>query len=235
MKRYWTIVSLRRKFYLYFYIVAQKIPLIHFYEYILHENVCYVVNPKVASSSIRLAFLKINASQSEPASSINEQRYFASPRRLKKLAKNYFVFCILRDPEHRILSCWEQKVNRKDRTGFRLFNQYFLWYFPFIRYGQSVSKFVDVVGKIPDWLSEKHFMSQVRVLGCDQIDYSKVYTLNRIGDLSAEIGELIPGFTLDEVGNATSADRVEIDEVTRKVIRSRYKRDYELFNSLSGL
>ncbi len=234
MKRYWPFASLRYKFYLFFYIVAQKIPGIHFYEYILHENVCYVVNPKVASSSIRLAFLKINAFQSEDANSINEQRYFASPRRLKKLAKNYFIFCLLRDPEQRILSCWEQKINRKDRAGFRLFNQYFLMYFPFIRYGLTISKFVDVVGKIPDWLSEKHFMSQVEVLGCDRIDYSRIYTLNHIDDLSAEIGAFIPGFTLDEVRNATGADRVEIDEATRNVIRSRYKRDFELFNRLSG-
>jgi len=228
------ILSLRTKIAVFLFRIAQKVPGIHFYEYIVWERVCYIVNPKAASSSLRRAFMESALEPSVNNKSFREIRHFGSIKDVNRLPGIEFTFTVIRDPEKRIFSCWEQKVNRRDHAGFRFLNQYFFFYYPFIKFADPFSRFIAAVNRIPDRFSEKHFMSQCEVVGYGKIPYSKIYTLDKINEISNDLQRFIPGFSLGMLENVTGSNPSGLSEDTKEVIRVRYKRDFELYDTLSS-
>lgn len=229
------LLSLRKKSFTVFFRIAQKIPGIHFYEYVVWEGVCYVVNPKAASSSLRKAFEKCAIETSGNIDkSFRDITYFGSIKSIRRLSGIKFIFTIVRDPTSRIVSCWEQKVNRRDPAGFRFLNQYFFFYYPVIRFGQSFSRFMSAISRISDRFSEKHFMSQCKVVGYGEIPYSKLYTLENINKISDDLAPIVPYFSLDSIENVTGSSATNLCDDTKRLIRARYRQDFELYESLTG-
>ncbi len=215
--------------------IAQKIPGIHLYEYLVVENVCYVVNPKAASSSLRKAFARYaSAAFKNKDLSYSDITYFGSMEKIKKVSIDRYIFTVIREPERRIYSCWEQKVNRRDSSGYRFLNQYFLFYYPAIRFGQSFDNFISAVSWIPDFLSEKHFMSQSNAVGVDYIRYSKIYVLEDIDLLSNDMKSMLPSFSIGNPENVTGSSVIGVSLNSKEVIQQRYRPDFDLYNSIKN-
>lgn len=210
----------------------QKVPGIHLVEFVQFENFLVVINPKVASRSIINEKILISGGDSSSHGQISNHTEYMSRTQFVEFSNGKRVFAFVRDPIQRIVSCWRQKVSLPDNC-FRLGGQYFVTYYPFIRAGMSLEHFIRSISSIPDWMSEKHFMSQSRLLMVDYVKYDALFALDRFGDAVQHLCRLDERLSFNKISNVTDsrefAEKLPPDIIN--LITKRYRDDFLLFNN----
>ena len=177
--------------------VLQKGPGINLVEYIEAGSVCYVINPKAGSRTIvhSLTGWKTGHWGHDEAfywSHVSIAPYWW----FRRQTKGALYFTVLRDAEDRLRSCWNDKLVLPEHRGGRIGQQYFVFYYPLLRFGMSYEAFRAAIALIPDALAEKHFMSQEHLLRLNRIPYAEVFALEQLHDCEAWLRGHLDGFEM---------------------------------------
>ena len=140
--------------------------------YLIHEkNLIYIPIPKVACTSIKLGISNTEEVDYSKYMTIHSQTsQYCTYRPYKNLYK-YKCFTFVRNPFSRIVSCYNDKVikpiqHNKKYYFDSLYNKFIIRLignkslYPKI----SFEEFVEIVTKIPDFISDGHFRSQTSII-----------------------------------------------------------------------
>lgn len=214
----------------------QKVPGINLLEILFVDNILFIINPKVASSSVKFSILR--SVLKKDCVALDELWSFVSYKSVNEVAelskKAKYVFAITRDPFSRLYSCYRQKILLED--GPRVTKNYFFQYFPLIRRDCSFDEFIDAVCRIPDSLAEKHFMSQYRILDIEKrrISFDAIFKIDDLWPLEDELKRLLGStFTLG-VWNTTggaglNSVAAHYQPRTLELVSKRYHDDLNAF------
>jgi hypothetical protein len=216
--------------------LLQKIPGLTIHQFLSVNKILFIVNPKVGSSSVIFSMLKSYLDK-ENVSRLDFYKHvsFSGSKKLKsKSEESNFNFAITRDPFSRLYSCYKQKILIDDTP--RYTKNYFFQYYPLIKSEQNFRDFVKAVCKIPDYLSEKHFMSQSRILNYSKntFNINKFYKISNLSLLEEDLKhELSANFKLEKrnISNKKNIDLLEVyDEELISLVYKRYQADIDNFN-----
>ncbi len=220
----------------FFYRGIQKIPGLNIAQYLNLRNIVFIVNPKVASSSIIFSMVKDYLGKDNVSNKdFYDHVLYSSKKRLsKKCLQTSFNFAVTRDPFSRLYSCYKQKVLLDDEP--RITKNYFFQYYPFIKNEQSFEEFVKAVCLIPDIVAEKHFMSQSRILGYpnNRFNIMKMYKISELSGLEEDLKETFsPSFQLEK-RNITNTNKLSLTEIYNKdllnIVYKRFEADFINFD-----
>jgi len=227
------------------------------YRYIVHDErkFVYLWVQKVASSSVKAALLPLFDLDPTPFEMTRKDgtRHFVVHKvykasdyqigkeqlvaRLEHEYRDYFKFAFVRNPWDRLLSCYLDKVVRKNVPPYLLKNALsagveFYANMPF-------AEFVEAVYRIPDEKANPHFRSQhLTVCGPDgepMADF--VGRFERLREDFARVAEEIgsPELELPERNRKGTSKRGSshyrefYDERLRNMVHKRYEKDVETF------
>ena len=206
-------------------------------------DAAYVEIPKVACSSLKVAFARMLGVSLEAAGGNPHIVEFPSPdgdgANDDRLYPGLFTFTFVRNPWDRLVSCYRDKIGGEvdDFTGFSEAAgvAYCLARFDEFTAGMSFEAFVRAVASIPDEGADAHFRSQntfVRTkagkLGVDLIGrYERLQS--DFAYVSRQVG--LPSIVLPRLQAAkTAVNYVEYyDLETRKLVASRFRDDIDTF------
>ncbi|WP_112478422.1 sulfotransferase family 2 domain-containing protein [Vibrio variabilis] len=194
-------------------------------------DVVYLVNSKVACSSIKKRMLQIAGEDVENLSYrdihnlsvIKGYSVFGSVNNIRE------CFTFVRNPYARIVSLYLNKFEDFEtirRKGFE-YDNYLGGYFNF---DDSFEEFVEKVCKLEDVVSDRHFKSQYYLI---MVDAKSVKTKwSRIED-KAKVSEMLQEFGIGEIGNSNKTKdydyRSFYNRRTYQLVSERYKKDVEFF------
>lgn len=196
----------------------------------------YVSIPKVACTSIQSAIgvCRDGVSRREVV------RTLTLPRR----ARSYFKFAFVRNPFDRLVSCYTDKVlgankQRAERAHFD--SRYNRWLVRGLFGDQFAASmtfraFVELVGRIPDFLADSHFKSQYAHLAkaSGHVDYVGMFE-----SLDEDWRELQSLYDLGSlkrlnVGKHQPWSDYYRDPAVIEAVRRRYRRDIDMFGYEAG-
>jgi len=129
------------------------------------KKLIYVVNSKVACSSIKRALMESDLSEElvfENYSDIHTASWKLGYIK-NKIGKNeagYYIFTFVRNPFKRIVSLYVNKFEDREKIVETGFFQYQRYMGGIINQNISFGSFVKIISNIPDKFSERHFISQ---------------------------------------------------------------------------
>ena len=211
--------------------------------YILDDkHLVYISIPKVACTSIKLALMGNTFGKSVQVDrmSIHHLSRQYLHHRLSGQQKGYYRFAFVRNPFDRLISCYEDKVRRNRQHSGRyhfdtnynkiLIRQFFGGSF---HPEMTFTKFVELVAKIPDFLSDNHFRSQYSMLyrkDVKLVDYiGKFEDLQHDWNILSEKFGLLPLDIANPSARHTISDYYQSKQLVELVAR-RYWKDIELFD-----
>lgn len=199
----------------------------------------YVPIPKVATTSMK-AFLApcFDVVDTDKPHLSLEESFITLPE--YDSLSEYFSFTIARDPYDRIESAYRDKIVKHSakfgfvHPGFLRYNR--LSGIKLFTPTMSFPRFVAVIRRIPDFMSDEHFRSQTAMLPTRKhkplLDY--IGDFGKIDESVAHISERIgisgssfPYRNRTEA-QAVSIEQPEIPPDTQRSIRARYVRDFDM-------
>ncbi|WP_152965385.1 sulfotransferase family 2 domain-containing protein [Cobetia sp. UCD-24C] len=199
--------------------------------YMPSSDMAYVVNPKVACSSIKSALMASNGVH------VNTACYHdihAQARKMGYIYKNKIpygkeTFSVVRNPFDRILSLYINKfvvVRSSSHDNFEYKNYKGGVFYP----EMSFDEFLEVIVDIPDLMSEKHFKAQNKILYNDDIKVDHVFKIEEIKIFIDTVKRWYPNFSLP---HANKGKKIEKENYWNKknllLIGDRYSDDLEYF------
>ncbi len=144
---------------------------------------CYVVNPKVACSSIQVALTEAATGQTVTGFRHNHPLVGSFRRtRFRDVPSHYFCFTFVRHPFDRVVSFYKDKFLRPRQEG-REFD-YASYLGGVFRQDDSFEQVCAAIARIPDRLSDRHFVSQGFWL--DRVCGARLDHVGRLESLAAE-------------------------------------------------
>lgn len=212
--------------------VVQKIPGFHLVEYVDFEDFVVIINPKVGSRTVLLERIRLAGGDITRPEEYDKHTHFTTKSKFVDMSKKRPVYGFVRDPFARLHSCWKQKLYHED-SAFRLFGQYFIMYWPYLRHNMSFENFINNVIKIPDFLSEKHFMSQSRLLLINKASYKAIVPIEQMGIVFNEWRRLNSNIREPEHQNRTEAlDYSTLNYIDlKRLIDNKYADDLNLYRT----
>lgn len=210
--------------------------------YVLDERrLVYILIPKVASTSIKLATMDSVGGYSDNRDYMCIHRETAARQMygLPMRAREYFKFAFVRNPFDRLVSCFEDKVRNVDpHSGQYYFDtRYNRWLIRRLfrtefRPSMSFDEFIALVERIPDWLADSHFKSQYSILylrGRQIPDY-----IGKFENLAADWGRIATQHNLRPLEQRNVSARTGWmeyyrDSNTVETVYRRYRKDIEAF------
>lgn len=194
--------------------------------------ICFCI-PKCANTSIKRAFMQTMNRTGNPH----------GPKKFPTISKwtaaykypKFFKFAFVRNPYARLVSCYVDKVASEN------------FHYPFSRFGIHAStgfrEFVEIICKLPDFLSDQHFRSQnYELVITDDVkqpwvvpdfignvetietDWPKV--IKRVEKIS---GMRLPPLPQERRTGAGDEWQEFFDRHTRGLVQTRYAMDFEVF------
>lgn len=132
------------------------------------KHVLYLINAKVASSSIKASILKLeNSEYDKDYNQIHKEalqwtKYIKSKKQFLKNYKRYFKFAFVRNPYERLVSCYENKYHTDKKAVGKTLSEFQFDSYPFgfLKKDKGFSNFVFRICLIPDRFADEHFRSQ---------------------------------------------------------------------------
>jgi len=200
-------------------------------------KLAYIVNPKVASSSITALLasdVDVESLEGKPTRqkhALLQKRALHTYDEISRLREaGYFVFSFVRNPYARIVSFYKNKFepagNGYLRTKrFAIKHQF--------RKMRDFNDVVRVICNTPDYLSDAHFMSQTRILfgpdGVNHLDFiGKLEKIDEDFDIISRRANLGP---IGRRNPSSSANQEWMDYFTpdlAHMIHERFKSDFDL-------
>jgi hypothetical protein len=207
-----------------------------------NTGIAFIALSKCASSSIKNSILSAYGSgvfegisvHNVDVKKVNENlescRILCTKRLSRKLS-GYTVFTVCRSPYDRLLSCYIDHIKKKNPLFYRnsiLRNYYGL------HDNLSLSQFIDIVCKIPDSLSDRHFRSQSSSIldGSGEFIPSLVVKLEEINE-AWESCDMLRHYSRPNKINANNYDDYTSSYYTEDIknkVAARYKEDFNKLN-----
>ena len=182
------------------------------------RKLVYVGIPKIASTSMRRSFMK-----HQDVDKIHI--HAALKRQLPTVAQNYFKFSFVRNPFDRLYSCYKNIVYDPKKVLDYPFGHF--------RHIANFEQFVKKVTKVPDAISNPHFISQY----CFLYKNNKclVNSVGKFENLVQDFEPIRQKYQLNPLpyynkSQATTDEwKDHYTEELATLIYKRYKKDFELF------
>lgn len=134
----------------------------------LDKRVIYLINAKVASSSIKASVLQLEKKEYDKdynyvhAAALPWTKHVKDKKKFINYYKKYFKFTFVRNPYERLVSCYENKYHTDKKSVGKTLSEFHFDSYPFgfLKKDRGFSNFVIRVCMIPDWLADEHFRSQ---------------------------------------------------------------------------
>jgi len=204
--------------------------------YIKELSCIYMPVPKVGTKSVQKIFADYYVNEHDDArfdtQSINSKGLpfsFISKKKVSRFADKCFVFSFVRNPYHRILSCYLDKI--KKETSYK----------GFLRYGNKFWKsmtffeFLETIQKIPDSDADQHFQSQASILS-DQNNNLLPHFIGKLENFEDDFRILSHKLKTDSLKVAhqnrskMKNRRSFLNQTTKELIFKRYEIDFEQFD-----
>ena len=186
------------------------------------EEVVFVSVAKSACSSI-----KASITEDPPTGrTIHDHISHLSMRGIPSSKRSYFVFTFVRNPYERLASCFRSKFNKQDETEF-IYSNYL---FGYQKNDDTFDEFVGKVSRIPDFLSDRHFKSQNKIISTRGIEIDFV---GKVENLDSDYEDIRQRYGFNELtvrnqSQGKSASELFTDRM-RETAYERYKKDFEKF------
>lgn len=202
--------------------------------YFPDQNFGYIQIPKVASRSIREALHKslgLPACEDQLFDQF-EKKYSAhlSQNKIRRVARNSFIFAVVRHPLARLHSAYINKIVIPQQTGGRN-----IFHCHGIRFGMSFEEFIERVYRIPDRKIDRHLRSQSWFL-CTSHGALIPDFIAQLESFDKDWGKLrqkIPSLgSIPHKNKATSGKDYSsaYTPETENLARERYAMDFKLFD-----
>lgn len=193
-------------------------PWVHFPEY----NICIAFMPKVANTSMKMAFAELKGMTQFSKSQIGIHSHFKgmSPEQIAVFDCPKVMF--VRNPFDRLVSAWQSKlIDKKSHPSFDKYG---------MSHDMSFTEFAEIVCSIPDNMADHHFRSQTYEMYAH--GKSLNITLGRfesIGHGWADLQHLIPELPdLPRWGASQKDDyRLYYDDRLVGLVSKRYEKDLD--------
>ncbi|AET70502.1 Sulfotransferase family [Desulfosporosinus orientis DSM 765] len=194
------------------------------------KKLIYLVNSKVACSSIKKTFLKMEVEDNYNIHDFN----WCKKNKLNEEDKSYYKFTFVRNPFDRLASCYESKYHKdKDIFDILHFDTYLMG---ILKNVKSFDEFVRKVIKIPDAFADRHFQSQYNLIfdrkGNCLVDY-----IGKYESISEEYKKIQQKYELEELpyfNKSNKKDWINYYTIeTANLVYNRYKKDIEEFGYAS--
>ena len=178
------------------------------------RKIVYLIISKVACTSIRATF--------------TEHKIGDSKTRLSTQQQDYFKFSFVRNPFDRLYSCYKNKFVGK--SGTRLIDNYPFNYFGHIA---SFEQFVKKVVRLPDIISDQHFMSQYFHLYKNNV--CLVDSVGRFESLAKDFEPIRQKYQLGQLEHYNKSQskvdewKSHYTEELAALVYRQYKKDFKLF------
>ncbi len=159
----------------------------------------------------------------KPRKLVKKKNYFEN-------YKDYYKFAFVRNPYDRLVSCYKNKIieNRK-KEDINIRNNF--------SKNMSFNDFVKEVSKIPDIRADQHIKSQSFFLEYKKTGKLLVDFVGRFENLEEDYKKICKKIGMKPKDKLSSKNKSKnrksykdyYDEETKKLVRERYKRDFELF------
>lgn len=187
-------------------------------------KVCYVVNPKVASSSILVALSEL--ATGKPVGEYWHNHPAIVPFRrtsYRSVPADYFRFSIVRHPADRIVSLYRQKFLRRRLESAPF--EYERYLGGLILLADNFETFCAKVARIPDRIADRHFISQsfwFEKICRVPLDY--VGRFENLEEDWAGIGRRLGRFV--ELPRVNVSATLPFDPSLPRVLKERYAADF---------
>ncbi len=203
------------------------------------KKLVYISIPKVACTSIKIALAGHLVNTRNDYMDIHSLAEDLHQHRLTREQSGYYKFAFVRNPFDRLISCYEDKVRKPvQHTGRYFFDTGYnrtlvqrycgACFHPEMSFGE----FVDLVSRVPDWLSDGHFRSQHSMIygtATGSVDY-----IGKFENLAGDWRPVASKFMLPELelrntsGRRNRTDYFSSEEIITKASQ-RYMNDITAF------
>ncbi len=201
-------------------------------EFFYNESlkIVYIVNPKVACSSIKRALLD---KEEEVNDNYGVHRVHGHNYRgkLNRSHKEFFKFTFVRNPFDRIYSCYKSKFQNDIENYGRKIPYFDNYLFGYLSKVKNFEEFVDKIIAIPDKYADRHFKSQNAILQCK--DNLNIDFIGRMENMEEDSKILLDhGVPKFPHYNRSDTGKKKVNEFSSKVedkIISRYYDDFRIW------
>lgn len=200
-------------------------------EYVVSDKrrLVYLVNSKVACSSIKSTFLDTEVPDNHSVHKVTTNSGLLRLH-LSEKQSDYFSFSFVRNPFSRLVSCYESKYHTDPiKYGFFEFRNYL---FGFLSEDDGFDTFVKKVCSIPPRLMDRHFRPQYDVIydsgGNCRCDY-----VGHFESLEEDFSKIQKRFNLHPLPHLNKSPaanwRDYYSDETLKLVRETFQKDFETF------
>ena len=197
--------------------------------YVCHKRkILYFDVQKAASTTIKAKLSNLTTRDTRSVhAALLSHTYFG----IHKKFRSFYKFTFVRNPLTRVVSCFEDKILRKESEHEE--NPYTFYLFGCLSHVTSFDHFVRTICKIPDFLAESHFRSQYFLI----YQYDKNLKLDFIGKIEnkKDFEFIDKKLNLKNVKplNVTSKGKIRLEdyytEELLELVHKRYKKDFVHF------
>lgn len=200
-------------------------------EYVVLDNhkLIYLVNSKVACSSIKSTFLDEEISDDHSVHNRIIKKGLLHFN-LTEEQTHYFSFTFVRNPFSRLVSCYESKYHTDPvKYGFFEFKNYL---FGYLSKDDGFDTFIRKVCAIPPRLMDRHFRPQYDII-YDSNGKSRCDFIGHFETLEEEFSVIQNRFALNPLPHLNKTPTLNwrdyYSNETLKLVRETYQKDFETF------